>query len=82
MPPYLGTKTHFTGLVSGIIFLVTKIFPSLLTTLHPYGTYWGFAVVCLLTRLGFSTVKCPPPHVYNTVQYYCHNYILIKEKYI
>jgi hypothetical protein len=24
----------------------------------------------------------PPPHVYNTVQYYCHNYILIKEKYI
>ena len=33
------------------IFLLTKLFPTLLHTLSPHGTYWLFALVCLSSNL-------------------------------
>ena len=34
---------------TGSVFVVTLLFPTLITVLHPHGTYWLFSGVCFLT---------------------------------
>ena len=57
LPPEYKVLSGMIVCLSTIeIFIVTKIFPTLLVLLKPYGTYWIFAGVSLVSNIFYATL--------------------------
>merc|ERR1719481_944549 len=50
-PDYKVLSGAITCITTAEIFIITKIFPTLLIYLKPYGTYWLFAGFCLASNM-------------------------------
>lgn len=57
MPPeYKVLSGLVVAFWSLVVFVVTKVFPSLLLCLEPHGTYWVFSGICALCLIFYLTV--------------------------
>jgi len=57
MPPeYKVLSGLVVAFATMVIFIVTKVFPTLLQVITPYGTYWLFAGICILGSIFHLTL--------------------------
>ncbi|XP_023336801.1 facilitated trehalose transporter Tret1 isoform X2 [Eurytemora carolleeae] len=57
-PEYKVFAGISTSIATAAVFMVTLIFPTLSSYIHPHGTYWLFSAVCFLT-CGFYLILMP-----------------------
>lgn len=55
-PEYKVLSGIITSLATMSVFIITKIFPTLMDVLRPYGTYWLFAAISFGSNIFYATL--------------------------